>query len=159
MAHFKYPPSWYDQNFHLKVSPLLWFVIFWSSHHVLLLGLSIFAKSGQIFQFAMDYAYHVPSLLSDVPGILVLVAAASRSASAGARVRAIWRHGVTILATGLGLQVGTLLSLHWQRIAELDEWMVGSLLLSVALLVVVVASRHFRDIFADFPAPEEANKA
>lgn len=156
MTPFKYPPSCYDEKFHLRVSPLLLLVIIGSTHHLLVLALATFANSGEIFTAAMKYAYNWPSLLSDVPGALVLLARVNRSPAAGGRTRWIWRNGRLLLALGLCAQIGALLYLRWKEIANLDEATLALLCVNVALLVAMLASRYIKDLFADFPAPEAA---
>jgi hypothetical protein len=158
MALFKYAPSCYDENFHLRVSPLLWLILLWSTHHVLALGVALFANSGEIFKSAMDYAYNVPSLASNLPGALVLFARINRSPLAGDRVRWIWRNGTTLLASGLGLQIGVLAFMQAKKLAEFDEAMIASLAASAVLLVALLASSYVKDVFADFPSKDEAKK-
>lgn len=158
MAHFKYAPSCYDENLHLKVSPLLWLIILWSTHHVFGLGIAVFANSGEIFRSAVDYAYNVPSLVSDLPGVLVLIARMNRTPVAGARVRWIWRNGRALLGLGLGMQIGTLVFIHGKKLSDIDEAMIASLLASAGLLCALLISSYIKDVFADFPATEEAKK-
>lgn len=156
MTPFKYAPSCYDEKYHLRVSPLLWLVIVWSTHHLLVLALATFSNSGEIFGTALKYSYNLPTLLSDVPGALVLFARVNRTPVAGGRTRWIWRNGRLLLALGLCAQIGTLLSLRWKEIADLDEATLALLCVNVALLAALLASRYIKDVFADFPAPETA---
>lgn len=158
MAEFRYPPSWYDDSFHLKVIAPLWFVILWSTHHLIFLALALFANSGEIFRSAVDYAYNVPSLASDVPGLLVLVATVGRSPAAGAALRWIWRNGLVLLSTGLGLQIGVLLVMRWGRLAEFDEGLIASVIISASCLFGLVRSSYARDLFAEYPIEEGPGK-
>jgi hypothetical protein len=158
MTPFKYAPSCYDEKFHLRVSPLLWLVILWSTHHVLALGVAAMANSGEIFSAAMKYAYNLPSLLSDIPGVLVLFARMNRSPVAGDRIRWVWRNGRALLALGLCMQLGAVVMLRWKAIAELDETTLATLCVTAVLLAALLASRYIKDVFADFPLPETAGK-
>ncbi len=154
MVQLPYPPSRYDENFNLRVSPMLWLAILWSMHPALLLVAGAFAQSGEIFKAVVDYGYNAPSLLSSIPGAAVLTARMNRAPEAGERIRWIWRNGRVLLALGLSMQLGTVFLQHWKEVTELQEAILASLVASAILLVFVLASRYNRDLFADFPAPE-----
>lgn len=156
MADFPYPPSCYDEKFHLRVSPLLWISILWSIHPLLLLVLGVFSKSGEIAQSVGSYASNMPSLVSCLPGLLVLFALMNRGPKAGSRVRWIWRKGRSLLGIGLCMQLGTLLVLHWKELSDQEVAMLFGLAISIGLLVALLVSRYSKDLFADFPSPETA---
>lgn len=154
MRDLPHPPSCYDEQFHLRVSPLLWLVILWSMHPLLFLGVATFSNSGEIFRTAVDYGYNVPSFLSSIPGALVLVARMNRAPSAGEGIRGIWRNGHALLAVGLVMQLGTVLVLHWKDVTDFRESFLAALAMTAALLIALLSSRYSRDLFADFPEPE-----
>lgn len=156
MAHDPYDAYRYDHNFVLRVSPLLYLIIFWSIHHTLLLALSAFSNSGEVFGAAVDYAASVPMLISDIPGVMVLAARINRSPDAGAKVRWLWRHGIKFLVLGLSVSTIATFNAYHQRIANSDNpefWIIAANLVIIAYLVL---SRRVREIFADFPSPVQA---
>lgn len=158
MADFPYPPGCYDEKFHLRVSPLLWMSILWSIHPLLLLVLGAFSNSGQIAQAVGSYASNMPSMLSCLPGVLILFALMNRGPAAGSRVRWIWHKGRTLLGIGLCMQLATLLVLHWKELSGLEGTMLVSAAISIGLLLALLASRYSKDLFADFPSPEASGK-
>lgn len=158
MADFPYPPTCYDDKFHLKVSPLHWLIVFWSIHPLLLLVLAPFSNSGKIVQSAGSYASNMPSMLGSIPGALVLFALMNRGPTAGNRVRWLWRNGRSLLGVGMCMHVATLSVLHWRELIDLNETILTSLAVSIGLLVALLASRYSKDLFADFPSQEAPGK-
>lgn len=153
MSHNPYDAYRYDANFALRVSPLLWLIILWSNHHVLLLVMSSLAKSGYVFDVAKDYAASATMLVSDIPGAIVLIARLNRSPGAGPKIRWLWRHGIKFLVLGLSISAVATFIAYPQKIANPESfafWVVAANLGSIAYLVL---SRRAREIFADFPLP------
>lgn len=156
MKHDPFNAYRYDANFALKVSPFLWLIIFWSCHHVLLLALSAVSKSGDVFALMADYAASVPLLVSDIPGAMVLVASINRSPDAGKKIRWLWHHGIKFLVLGLFISTTATFNSYQQGIANPENlafWIVAA---NLGIIAYLILSRRAREIFADFPSPDQA---
>ena len=151
-----FEPWRYDANLALKVSPFLWLIIFWSIHHILLLAMGAVSKSGEVFALMADYAYSVPLLISDIPGVMVLAARFNRSPDAGEKTRWLWRHGIKFLV--LGLSISTTATFNSSQLKMVNPenpafWIVAA---NLGIIAYLVWSRRVREIFADFPSPAQA---
>lgn len=158
MTHNPFDAYRYDDNFALRVSPLLWLIIIWSTHHTLLLAMSSLAKSGYVFGVARDYAASVPMLLSDIPGAIVLFTRLNRSPEAGAKIRWLWRHGIKFLVLGLSISTIVTVYSYQQKIANPENpvfWIVAA---NVGFIAYLLLSRRAREIFADFPSPVQPDE-
>lgn len=157
----KHNPSdaWrYDANFALKVSPFLWLIILWSCHHALLLALGAVSKSGDVFALMADYAYSVPLLISNIPGVIVLAARINRTPHAGAKTRWLWHHGITLLVLGLSISTVVTVYVYQQKIADPENFVFWMVAVNLGFIAYLVLSRRARAIFADFPSPTQAVK-
>lgn len=158
MSKLPYPPSCYDVNLSLRVSPLLWLIIIWSIHHVLFLALGVGSKSAEVTGMAVGYALDPYKLLSNLPGLLVLGARMNRRPEAGSRTRWIWQKGRLLLMVGLSMQIGALFLRNWKEISNLNGTMLLTLCATAGSLILLFGSRHIKDIFDDFPSPDLAKK-
>lgn len=156
MTHNPFDAYRYDDNFALRVSPLLWLIIIWSNHHTLLLAMSSLAKSGYVFGVAKDYAASVPMLMSDIPGAIVLFARINRSPEAGAKIRWLWRHGIKFLVLGLSISTIVTVYSYQQKIANPESFAFWIVAANLGFIAYLVLSRRAREIFADFPSPTPA---
>ena len=141
----------YNKYFSLKVPLLLWFLIFYSLRHALLL--LVFAPTLQTVDALTDetqWAYYMCS----IPAILLLAALSNRVPSAGKITRGIWQQGKHLLEVSLLLHLGinillSLLKPVWHP--SLTQTLL--LLIDVSGLVYLHKSRHVHDLFVDFPTP------
>lgn len=150
MAHNGYR---YDDNLVLRVSPPLWLVIFWTTHHILLIIFASLSKSGDVFGMVMEYASSKPLLASDIPGALVLMASVKRTPEAGSAIRWIWNHGKWLLALSLSISMAVTIYLHMEDIAAIEKPTPWVLVINTLFGFYVMKSRWVKDIFSDFPQP------
>lgn len=158
MKHNPFDPWRYDDNLVLRVSPLLWLIILWSIHHVLLLAVGGVSKSGEVFTMMADYAYSIPLLISDIPGAMVLATRINRVPDAGARTRWFWRHGAKLLVLGLSISTVAIFNAYQQKIANPENFVFWIAAINLGVIAYLVFSRRVREIFADFPSPAQAAK-
>jgi hypothetical protein len=151
----KYPSYRYNDDFVLKVSPLLMAVIFYSLRHLvfILLAYNPSQKMG-----SLDFLRHQfdPWLvISDMPALLLTYAWANRRVGMPAKAKAIWRRGRELLIASVGLNVGLMLWLSGHDIlrspvsAGLPVLLQS--LLDACVLLYLFRSNLVRDIFADLP--------
>ena len=148
----QYNSSRYDDRFILKVSPLLWLVIFYSLRHFLLFLFVSLTKSADLMSLVADVVD--PRLMvSDTLALLVLFAYLSRlGENPWPPFRRLWHGGKWLLVAATALNTLLLPLLLWEKIAELDLLPLTLLELNVVIMVYLVRSTLVRDIFADFPA-------
>lgn len=158
MSKTHYPSYCYDDNFVLRVSPLLWLMIVCSVNHVLILCLAAFANSADVLAMAIEYAYDPYILMSNVPGALVLLAAVNRRPAAGERIRRLWRNGRVLLIVGLCAQIAVIAALRWKKVVNMDESLLANLAANAVFLVLLLGSKFIKDIFSDFPQPPAAKE-
>ena len=153
MTHNPFDGYRYDNNLALRVTFLLWLIFFWSCHHVLLLALAAFSKDGEVFHMAKEYAYSWPLLISDLPGVIVLLVCLRRTPEAGAKLRWLWHQGTKFLVVGLAISTAAMFQSHQQEITDLENYYCWITVVNVAIIAYLLISRRAREIFADFPVP------
>lgn len=99
------------------------------------------------------------ALLAQVPMLLLALAAANRMPTAGAWARILWRHGREIVALTAALNLVwtarlLLASDYWNPWPEL--FLACCSLLDLAIVLAVYTTPYFRQLFAEFPAREQA---
>lgn len=150
----QFNPYHYDKFMALKVTPLLWLIILWAMHHTLLITLSAFSRSGQVFHVASEYAGDTLLLLSNLPAILVLLIALNRTPQSGKFVRLAWRHGKKLLLATIICGAILTVSYHQKKVTNPNHLFFWALLLDAGAAAYLFFSRRIRDIFADFPAAD-----
>lgn len=158
MKHNPYDAYRYDANFALKLTPLLWLIIIWSTHHTLLLAMSALAKSDYVFDLVRNYAASVPMLMSDIPGAIILITRLNRSPEAGAKIRWLWRHGIKFLVLGLSISTVATFQHYQQEITNPENTVFWIEATNLGFIAYLIWSRQAREIFADFPSPDLAAK-
>lgn len=152
MSKITYPSHCYDDNFVLRISPLLWLIIIWSVNHVLVLGLAVFALSAEVLALAINYAADPLILLSDLPGAVVLVAAINRRPAAGKAVRWVWCNGRLFLIIGMCAQGAAITTVYWKVILfNMNESLLIVLTANISFLALLLGARLIKDIFMEFP--------
>ena len=148
----QYNSSRYDDRFILKVSPLLWLVIFYSLRHFLLFLLVSLTKSADLIGQVADVVD--PRLMvSDTLALLLPFAYLSRlGENPRPLFRRLWHSGKWLLVAATALNTLLLPILLWEKIAEFDLLPLTLLELNVVIIIYLMRSTLVRDIFADFPA-------
>ena len=145
----------YDENFVLRVPPLLSAAIYWSIHHVFLLILAAASNSGEVFGLALDYGGSVLFLLSDLPGGLVLFARLNRTPDAGRTIRWIWHHGLLLLIVGLGAGTAVTLKLYYRDVIGFENPGFFMVAANCCVVLYLLCSKQARNVFADFPKQQQ----
>jgi hypothetical protein len=148
-------PSRYDEHLALKVPLTLWLVLAFLLRHLLLLGITFLPTTGEEIKALRDLirpAY----LAADLLALPVAVIAARRRPRAPAWMRRLWPLGRALL-TASALLYLTLLG--WQLttggkplVVALNEAVLVSALLNIAIVAYLWRSALVRDLFRDFPA-------
>lgn len=152
-----FDPYAYDKYMALKVTPLLWLIILWAMHHALVLTLSAFSRSGQVFHIASEYAGNTPLILSNLPALMVLLVALNRSPASGRAFKWLWRHGKKLLVLALVCSAALTVFYHQKKIANPDHLFFWALLIDAIVILYLLTSRRITAIFADFPVEAAAD--
>jgi hypothetical protein len=149
-----YPSFRYDPGLVLKVPPTLWLLMLFLVRHFVLVGLTFTPRGGSTVSYLRDLVSPL-FLVSDLPALLVLVAAARRRAGATRPIRALWSRGRVLLGASAVLYLVLLAASLWASGQPLDlavnEAVVASVCAHLLVLVYLVRSRLAKDVFEDFP--------
>lgn len=140
-----YHPDAYDEHFALRVPWLLWLVMAWSIHPLILLAAGHLPQGGDEFAY-LSHRVDVSALLASLPAVATLVAAARRRPAAGATVRGLWRQGSWLLLASLVVNFSLCLP-HPH-----GAWLAVRMGADVAAAGLLLAVARVRDTFGDFPA-------
>lgn len=161
------PPQKYDYtqyNHHnvLRLNWMYWGItLFLSRHLILLILLGVSAGRGgsgpriPALAALLDPVFFV----TDIPAVILLFVAGARLPKSGAVTRSLWHKGKSFLLASCALYVALLL---WQQGADLFRFQPltwGLLGINIGLMIFVVKSRYLRDLFSEFPAPDENSTA
>ena len=152
--HPTYPAHRYDEHLVLKVPPLLWLTMLFLVRHVILIFLSYLPRTGDAMTYLRDLVDPL-FLLSDLPAALVLFAAVRRKPGAMDWICAIWRNGRPLLATAallyLVLLAVTLMTSARSLLSVVNEALILSVFLHLAIIAYLKRSPLVRGVFAEFP--------
>ena len=151
-----YPPSRYDEHLVLKVPATLWLTLAFLLRHLFLLGITCMPTTGDEIRVLRDLV-QPEYLIADLIALPVLVVAARRRPQAPDWMRRVWPAGRALLSASAALYLG-LLTTHLARsgqplIVAIDEAVVISALLNLAVIAYLWRSPLLRDLFKEFPAP------
>jgi len=141
----------YSDSGNLKVSFPMWLLMLFSLRHILLLvGLSITSFSHAIeLMGRFTNETHWVYFISDIPGLLVLVAAFNRNACSGYAFSWIWQRGRPLLATALTLHIAMYVYFAGLKPAWHPSITESILLLDIVGLIFIYKSRRMSDVFLD----------
>jgi hypothetical protein len=156
-VQLRHDPSRYDEYLTLKVPLALWLVLAFLLRHILLLGITFMPTTGEEITALRDLirpAY----LAADLLALPVAVVAARRQPQAPEWMRRLWPHGRALLTASVLLYLA-LLSMHVATtgralINAVDEAVLISALLNLAVVAYLWRSTLLRDVFREFPARE-----
>ena len=147
-------PSRYDEHLTLKVPFMLWLVLAFLLRHLLLLGITFLPTAGAEIM-ALRALIRPEYVLADLLALPVAVVAARRRPRAPDWMRRLWPHGRLLLSASAG---GYLALLIWHLatagealITAVDETVLISALLNVAVIAYLWRSALVRDVFRAFP--------
>lgn len=147
LAHASYR---YDEDFLLKVTPLLWLTLLYCVRHVLFVGLSFMPRMQDLA--GLRHQVDPVLLFSNIPALFVAVAYLRRSRGQPLWLKIIWHRGVALLSLALLGDAVLLLAVHGHEISSVEKAMpiVSWLCINLLLLVYLHRSEIVRDIFADY---------
>lgn len=151
----------YDQYMCLKPPVLLWIAMLYLSRALLIplvIALSNMKGGGTSDAGELTRgAFHMGAVLAAIPVGCVLYAFMRRTPTGSDRARWIWRRGQSFLAVAatLDLSFSAVATAVWQGgFGELDALTVLASALDLYFLAYVLLAKPVRDVFADFPEPE-----
>lgn len=145
----------YDDRFILKVSPLLWLVMFYSMRHFLLFLFVSLSQSASLMGVVADEV-DIRLMASDCLALVVLIAYFGRlGKKPGELFRRLWHSGRWLLLAATALNTVLLPLILWKKIADLNLVVLTLLELNAVVIIYLMRSTLVRDIFADFPAAVE----
>ncbi len=153
----QYDPSRYDEHLSLKVPITLWLVLAFLLRHLLLLGITFLPTTGEEIRVLRDLirpAY----LAADLLALPVAVVAAYRRPQAPDWMCRLWRLGRPLLSASALLYL-ILLAAHLATsgmplIQVVDEAVLISALVNLAVIAYLWRSPLLRDLFREFPGRE-----
>lgn len=157
-----YSPSSYDNHFCLKPPALLWLAAIYLSRAMVLIfaaDIAWVARAGNDVVTMLRGAASVYALIPSVIAAPVLFALVARAPTSRKLVRWIWTHGRAILIVAAILDFVASLAasgIVGGDAADLSAGFLVAAAFDVYFLVYIVATRRVRDVFADFPTPEQA---
>jgi len=152
-----YPSYRYDDNFALKVPPLLWLTLLYGVRHVFIVAA---ARMMPLDVFGTRWIYMQSSALflaTDAVAALLLFATGHRVPTGSNFMRQLWKRGRWLLTGAFGAAIALFVYLNRETITDPDDLHFLDAVLVVAVDLVFVAyllgSQLVRDVFRDFPAP------
>jgi hypothetical protein len=147
-------PSHYDEHLTLKVPVTLWLVLAFLLRHLLLLGITFLPTTGEEITALRDLV-RPAYLTADLLALPVAIVAARRRPQAPDWMRRLWPLGRALLIASAVLY----LALLGERLATgseplitaIDEAVLISTLLNIAVIAYLWRSALVRELFRDFP--------
>ncbi|QVL48470.1 MAG: DUF2919 family protein [Thiocapsa sp.] len=155
----RYAAHRYDDDLLLKTPILLWLTLVFLVRHLLLLGITFLPTTGEEIEVLRNLVR--PELLfADLPAALVLAAGFRRRRPCPGWVRGIWQRAREILTLSIFIYLGVLLTVLTDSSQPLrdaiDELLLASLLLSLAVPFYLWRSRLVADVVRDCPRAGDA---
>ncbi|MFB1485778.1 MULTISPECIES: DUF2919 family protein [unclassified Thiocapsa] len=155
----RYASHRYDDDLLLKTPILLWLVLVFLVRHLLLLGITFLPTTGEEIEILRNLV-RPEFIFADLPAALVMAAGFRRRRPCPSWVRRIWRRAREILTLSiliyLGLLVATLAGSSLPLRDAIDETLLASLLLSLAVPFYLWRSRLVADVVRDCPGRHDA---
>lgn len=149
----------YDDDLLLKTPVLLWLTLVFLVRHLLLLGITFLPTTGEEIE-VLRTLVQPQFTLADVPAALVMVAGFRRRRPCPDWVRRVWRRAREVLTLSILMYVGILLLRLTDASLPLrdaiDEPLLVSLMLSLAVAVYLWRSRLVADVVRDCPGRHDA---
>ncbi|RKT45854.1 DUF2919 family protein [Thiocapsa rosea] len=155
----RYAAHRYDDDLLLKTPILLWLTLVFLVRHLLVLGITFLPTTGEEIEVLRNLVR--PELLvADLPAALVLAAGFRRRRPCPGWVRRIWQRAREILTLSILIYLGVLLAVLTASSQPLrdaiDELLLASLLLSLAVPFYLWRSRLVADVVRDCPGTRDA---
>ncbi|WP_373508191.1 DUF2919 family protein [Thiocapsa sp.] len=150
----RYGSHRYDDDLLLKVPPLLWLATVFLVRHLLLLGITFLPTTGEEIE-VLRALVRPEFVFADLPAAVVMLAAIRRRRPCSTPVRRIWRYTREILTLSVGLYAVLVLAASLRSGQPLrdaiDEPILASFLLGLAVLAYLWRSRLVADVVRDCP--------
>jgi hypothetical protein len=154
----RYGSHRYDEDLVLKVPPLLWLTMIFLVRHLLLLGITFLPTTGEEIEVLRNLV-RPEFLFADLLAATVLAAAFRRRRPCADWVRRVWRRTREILTASVVLYLATA---AWSVTVSgeplwhaIDESLLVSLLLSLAVVAYLWRSPLVADVLRDCPGSRE----
>lgn len=155
----RYASHRYDDDLLLKVPVLLWLVLVFLVRHLLLLGITFLPTTGEEIE-VLRTLVRPEFLVADLPAALVLAAGFRRQRPCPDWVGRVWPRAREILTLSilmyLGILVAVLAGSSLPLRDAIDEPLLVSLLLSLAVPIYLWRSRLVADVVRDCPRTRDA---
>jgi hypothetical protein len=155
----RYGSHRYDDDLLLKAPIPLWLALVFLVRHLLLLGITFLPTTGEEIEVLRNLV-RPEFIFADLPAALVMAAGFRRRRPCPDWVRRIWRRAREILTLSilmyLGLLVATLAGSSLPLRDAIDEPLLVSLLVSLAVPVYLWRSRLLADVVRDCPGRHDA---
>lgn len=151
-----------DRHGSLRVPGAMWIAFAFLARHLILVAI-VFAMAKRspdaVRLLGQGFAWLVLPL--EIPVTALMLAGANRSPQSGRWLRIIWHRGRTIVLATVAVHlvwVGWVLSASdvWRTWPEL--FLASCSLLDFAIAYSVLKDDYYKQLFADFPAPEAASQ-
>lgn len=151
----KYPARHYDDYLRLKISPLLWFALIYSTRYWFLIAASRLMPLETASMPWVSLQAQMILAWCSMPGLLVLLASGHRIPDGWPAMRWIWLHGKALLVLGYTLALASFISLNAALLINPDaEGFLSALaivLVDAAMVYWLLSSALVTDIFAELP--------
>lgn len=155
----RYASHCYDDDLLLRAPILLWLTLVFLVRHLLLLGITFLPTTGEEIAVLRNLV-RPEFVFADLPAALVMAAGFRRRRPCRDWVRRIWRRAREILTLSclmyLGLLVAALAGSSLPLRDAIDEPLLVSLLMSLAVAVYLWRSRLVADVVRDCPRRHDA---
>ena len=154
----KYDYLRYNRYDVLRLNWVYWSVtLFLSRHLILFILLGVSAGRTGAGPRNPELAALLDPLffISDLPALFLLFLAGARLPKSGDVTRLLWRQGRYFLVASCILYMALLFWQHDFHMAGLVPLSWGLVALNLLLVGFVMRSAYLRDLFAEFPAPED----
>lgn len=155
-----YDFSRYNQYQVLRLNWLVWGILLYMTRHTVLITILLFAsgrgRTGGI-SGVLD-TYEPIYIIADIPVLILFSTLGSRLPGAGRGPRFVWRHGRHAILTSVVAFFAILLARNGMNEAAYDliTWLNVAATLAVGALVL--SSQYLKDLFAEFPAPQDTGE-
>ncbi len=154
----------YDQ---LKPDWRFWLTVVFLSRHVVgfvlvsMSGSGVGGRGGGVGRDAIDLGGVIALIepiymIADIPALVLLYALGARMPKSGAAVRSVWGAGRSLIIASVAIYLALFSLTRGLDVAAYGPATWVTLALSALIAAYAVRSGYLKDMFAQFPAPEDS---
>ena len=138
----------------IKIRLNLWFILFYTMHHILLLALSITIKVPELKEWVMMHPF---LFLPSIPTITLMLVESTRlpSYNAHAMMRKIWNSGRMVLIFGTLLDTLLISFYSYKNQPEIDVGFVPFIVINIGIIFYLIRSEYITALFNNFPENDD----